>query len=605
MTNEMQPPIADLALLGDRRGAALVAPNGAIVWGAFERFDAHPVFAALLDAERGGHFAIRPRGDARVSRRYLGDSMVLETTFRTSDGVVSVTDGLALDTERPTLVRAVRGIEGRCGVEIDLRPRFEFGRTVPLLRAHEPLRAMIVGGPTALRITSSRPFEHDETCGCSAIWNLAAGEQAWICLEEAPAHLADTGSPPSDPIELLDRTRASWEAWTGACTYDGPYRDAVVRSALIVSALTDARTGAIVAAPTTSLPEVIGGVRNWDYRACWIRDSALDVVALYGLGFTQDANAYVDWLSRTAAGRARALQPVYGVGGERLLREVELDELDGYRGSRPVRIGNAAADQVQLDMFGELLDTIWLFRKHGGTIDDELWRFLCGIIDVVEARWEEADAGIWEARCRPEQWVSSKLFCWVAVDRAIRLADALGRLAPVERWTKLRDAIRTRIERDGVDPATGAFKRCLESGGVDATMLLVPLVRFLPGDDERVLRTIDRVVAELTEGDLVRRYRADDGLPGIEGAFVICSFWLVDALIAAGRLDEARERFERLLARANDVGILAEQIDPATGAMLGNVPQAFSHVGLIGTALNLARAERHGSSPWRSSVAAR
>jgi GH15 family glucan-1,4-alpha-glucosidase len=389
---------------------------------------------------------------------------------------------------------------------------------------------------------------------------------------------------------LLDEARAFWSNWAERCRYAGPYRDQVVRSALVLKGLTNAPTGAFVAAPTTSLPEVIGGERNWDYRFTWLRDSALALNALFMLGFREEAHEFMGWIRRTAAGRAADLQSMYGIGGERMLTEVELDWVEGYRASRPVRIGNRAVGQLQLDTYGELLDTAWLYHRHGGEIDRRLWTFLAGVVDVVEERWEQPDEGIWEVRSARQHWVSSKLFCWVAVDRAIRLAEDLELPADLVRWRALRRRIRRLILTRGVDDRTGAFKRCLDSNEADAAALLVPLVKFLSPDDPRVRATIARVEKELTSDGLVYRHRTEDGFAGKEGAFLICSFWLVDNLALVGRDAEARDLFERLLTYGNDLGLLSEEADPETGQLLGNFPQAFSHLGLIGAAIHLDHA---------------
>jgi GH15 family glucan-1,4-alpha-glucosidase len=386
----------------------------------------------------------------------------------------------------------------------------------------------------------------------------------------------------------LDETTSAWAAWADRCTYEGPYREQVVRSALVLKALTNGPTGSIVAAATTSLPEEIGGERNWDYRFSWLRDSTLTLNALFVLGYTDEANAYMAWLRRTTAGRASELQIMYGVGGERLLPEVELDWLEGYRGSRPVRIGNGAAQQFQLDTFGELLDTAWLWRRHGGEIDEIFWDFLSRVGGVVLERWRQADQGIWEIRGEPQHFVYSKVMAWVALDRLVRLAELDGRETD-PRWAAERDEIRTLIERDGVDDATQSFVQYFGSTTLDASNLMIPIVGFIPHDDPRARATADRIANELSADGFVYRYVTDgvDGLSGEEATFAICSFWLVECLARAGEGERARELFERLLGFCNDVGLLAEEIDPHSGELIGNFPQAFSHLGLIQAAIAL------------------
>ncbi|MGH2794373.1 MAG: glycoside hydrolase family 15 protein [Actinomycetota bacterium] len=587
-----QLPIGDYALIGDCHGAALVSRAGSIDWCSFHRFDAEPAFAHLINAHEGGSFSIAPAdGRARSSRSYLGDTNILLTRFVTDDGEAELVDFLARDPERGafhSLVRMIRCTDGRVTMRIVFRPRFDYGLTVPLMEMRSLTHGVVVGGAAGLAFWTSRPIEQLDVCECTTDWELSAGEDAWFTIRSTAAHLAGRAENPGKPGRLLEDTKAFWEEWASRCSYDGPHRAAVIRSALVVKALTNEPTGAIVAAPTTSLPEVIGGTRNWDYRYAWLRDSALDVYALYRLGYTDEAHAFMDWIRRTSAGDASRLQPVYGVGGERLLTEVELDHASGYRDSRPVRIGNRAATQVQLDVYGETLDTVWLHHRHDGAIDATLHRLIVGIVDEVERRWEEPDEGIWESRGGREYWVNSKLFCWVAVDRAIKLARAIKIDAPIERWRKLRRDIRICIDTRGVDPGTGAFTRCLDGPGYDAAALLAPLVGYLPPSDARVGATVEQIRANLERDGLIYRYRDPDGLPGDEGAFVVCSFWLVDNLAMLGRWDEASALFEDLLARANDVGLMGEQVGPA-GEVLGNFPQAFSHVGLIGAAVNLKK----------------
>jgi len=591
------PPISDYALISDCHSAALVSRDGSIDWCCFHRFDARPVFGRLLDWDKGGYFRIAPADAYRVTRRYRPNTNVLETRFETDTCVLLVIDCFVIEEDRDRhpphqLLRLVRCESGRGGVCVEFVPRFDFGRTIPRYEAHADDLGVVYGGSDALVLQSEIPLGLSDVCIAQGQVQMSEGDEAFLSLTYALPHELEAGritnTEVSRSIETTDRF---WVDWSSRCTYDGPYRDEVMRSALVLKALTNAPTGAIVAAPTTSLPEEIGGVRNWDYRYAWLRDSALNLKALFALGYTDEAHAFMGWVERTTAGRAQDLQILYGVGGERFLPEIELEGIDGYRSSRPVRIGNAAVDQFQLDVYGYLLDTAWLYHRHGGVIHESLWSMIEGVIDVVADRWSEPDEGIWEVRGGRRHFVSSKVMAWVAVDRAIRLARALGLPAQTERWSSLRREIRRRVLQDGVDPASGAFVQSFGDQRLDASTLLIPLVRFLRADDERVRATMERVATELAPGGLVYRYLdGDDGLPGGEASFVICSFWLVDNLAMAGEVDRAGHLFERLLSFTNDVGLLAEEIDPATGELLGNFPQAFSHVGLIGAALNLARA---------------
>ena len=597
------PPIADYALIGDAHSAALVSRDGSVDWCCFHRFDARPVFARLLDWQRGGHFRIAPARPYTAARRYLPGTNVLETRFTTDTGVVTVVDCFSVhpdpvdpDGERlhpyHQLLRLVRGEAGAVPMAVEFSPRFDYGRTVPRIDVLEPDVAVVYGGADALVYQSAGHVIQEGLADCRSGMVVGAGQATFAAVTYARPHELRVHRLSLDEVcSRIDRTRRFWEGWAAHCTYDGPYREAVLRSALVLKALTNAPTGAIVAAPTTSLPEDIGGVRNWDYRFTWLRDAALTLYALFILGYVDEAHAFMAWLKRTMAGRVEDLQVVYGVGGERFLPEMEMTSLEGYRRSGPVRVGNRAADQFQLDVYGYLLDTVWLYHRHGGEIDRAFWDLIRSVVDAVAGRWTEPDRGIWEVRGDMRHFVSSKVMCWVAVDRAIRLARARGLPADLERWRTLRADIRRRVEDEGVDPATGAFVQAFGSRALDASNLLIPLVRFLPPDDARVVATLRRTERELTADGLAYRYvERNDGLPGGEGTFTICTWWLVDNLALTGDVGAARELFERVLGYANDLGLLAEQIDPASGELLGNFPQAFSHVGLIGAAMNLRKA---------------
>jgi GH15 family glucan-1,4-alpha-glucosidase len=606
-SEDRYPPIGDYALLSDCHSAALVSTSASVDWSSMHRFDARSVFGRILDWERGGHFQVAPNGPASSSRRYLPGTNVLETTFQTPSGQLELTDALlvapAPDPASGSrvhpyhqLVRRLRCTSGEVEAEVVFEPRFEYGLTIPRLELISDDLATVFGGADALTLQSDVPLTWSDGSRCRGGARLTAGDEAWLVVTYDDAHLLEPRR--YRRAELADRLAATvsfWQAWSDRCSYDGPYRELVQRSALVLKGLQNSPTGAIAAAPTTSLPEGVGGVRNWDYRYTWIRDGVLTLLALFDLHYDEEADVFMRWLQRTTAGRAEDLQIMYGLGGERLLPEVELHQLDGYRGSRPVRIGNEAAEQFQLDVYGELLDTAWIYHRRGGDVDAAFWEFLRDVVELVTDRWQQPDRGIWEVRGDPRWFVSSQVMAWVAVDRGIRLVEDTGFAADVDRWRQVRDDIEARVLADGVDDQTGAFTRAFGERSMDASNLLLPLVGFVPGDDPRMVATVQRIEEELGVDGLLYRYRDDDGLPGGEGAWFICSFWLVDALIMSGRLDRARQLFERLIGFANDVGLLSEQVDPHTGQLLGNYPQAFSHIGLIRAATHLQRAEQKRS----------
>jgi len=611
------PPIADYALLSDCHSCALVSTDGSIDWCTFHRFEARPVFGRILDWAKAGFFRIAPLDDDyEPTRRYLPGTNVLETTFRTPTGTLVLTDFFCFRMPLPgedahsahpdhQLIRIARCTEGEVAVKVKLVPRFDYGLTTPRLETRADDLVVAYGGADALVLQSELPFGHAERSATQGNRTLRAGEEAFVVLTyQLPHELEPRRLTRHEVHARLEETRATWAAWADRCTYDGPYREQVVRSALVLKALTNGPTGSIVAAATTSLPEEIGGERNWDYRFSWLRDSALTLNALFATGYTAEAHAYMAWLKRTTAGRASELQIMYGVGGERLLPEVELDWLEGYRGSRPVRIGNGAAQQFQLDTFGELLDTAWLYRRHGGEIDEIFWDFLSRVGGVVLEKWREPDQGIWEIRGEPKHFVYSKVMAWVALDRLVKLAEEDGREGEVEAWRAARDEIRELIEAQGVDPETGAFVQSFGSSSLDASNLMIPIVGFVSHDDPRARATADRIADELSADGFVYRYVTDgvDGLSGEEATFAICSFWLVECLARAGEGERARELFERLLGFCNDVGLLAEEIDPHSGELIGNFPQAFSHLGLIQAAIALDMPE-HSMSMMESGAA--
>jgi GH15 family glucan-1,4-alpha-glucosidase len=607
MSVESYPPIADYALLSDCHSGALVSKDGSIDWCTFHRFEARPVFARILDWAKAGFFRIAPLHDDYAStRRYLPGTNVLETSFETPTGTLVLTDFFAFRvpasgedarSAHPAhqLIRIARCTDGEVAVKVKLVPRFDYGLTTPRLETLSDDLVIVYGGADALVLQSELPFGDAERSATEGNRTLHTGEQAFVVLTYQLPHELEPGRLTGEEVEAkLEETTSTWAAWADRCRYDGPYREQVVRSALVLKALTNGPTGSIVAAATTSLPEEIGGERNWDYRFSWLRDSALTLNALFALGYTDEAHAYMAWLKRTTAGRASELQIMYGVGGERLLPEVELDWLEGYRGSRPVRIGNGAAQQFQLDTFGELLDTAWLYRRHGGEIDEIFWDFLSRVGGAVLRKWREPDQGIWEIRGEPRHFVYSKVMAWVALDRLVRLAELDGRAGEVESWRAAREEIRELVEREGVDSESQSFIQYFGSRALDASNLMIPIVGFVPHSDPRAKATAERIVAELSADGFVYRYLTDgvDGLSGDEATFAICSFWLVECLARAGEGERARELFERLLAFCNDVGLLAEEIDPHSGELIGNFPQAFSHLGLIQAAIALDLPER-------------
>jgi alpha,alpha-trehalase len=600
------PPIGDYALISDCHSGALVSKDGSIDWCTFHRFEGRPVFGRILDWAKAGFFRIAPLDDDyEPTRRYLPGTNVLETTFQTPTGTLVLTDFFAFRVPAPgedahsahpdhQLIRIARCTEGEVAVKVKLVPRFDYGLTTPRLETRADDLVIVYGGADALVLQSELPFGDAERSATEGNRTLRAGEEAFVVLTyQLPHELQPQRLSSREVHAKLEETTSTWAAWADRCTYDGPYREQVVRSALVLKALTNGPTGSIVAAATTSLPEEVGGERNWDYRFSWLRDSALTLNALFALGYTEEAHAYMAWLRRTTAGRASELQIMYGVGGERLLPEVELAWLEGYRGSRPVRIGNGAAQQFQLDTFGELLDTAWLYRRHGGEIDEIFWEFLSRVGGVVLEKWGEPDQGIWEIRGEPQHFVYSKVMAWVALDRLVKLAELDGR-EPDSRWAAERDEIRALVERDGVDPESQSFVQYFGSRSLDAANLMIPIVGFVGHGDPRAKATAERIADELSADGFVYRYVADgvDGLSGEEATFAICSFWLVECFARAGEGERARGLFERLLGFCNDVGLLAEEIDPHSGELIGNFPQAFSHLGLIQAAIALDAPEQ-------------
>ncbi|MBA3984470.1 MAG: glycoside hydrolase family 15 protein [Acidimicrobiia bacterium] len=584
--------IEDYALIGDTQTAALVGRNGSIDWLCLPRFDSGACFAALLGDRSNGRWSVAPAGTAhRVERRYVPGTLVLETTFHTHDGTVRVTDCMPVRGEAPDVVRLVEGISGSVAMEMDLVVRFDYGSTVPWVRRLDGALSL-VAGPDALELVSAVPV-HGNDLSTTAAFTVGPGDRVPFVLTW---HLSTEQPPsPADTDRAVGDTVAWWQAWSAGCTAGGRWREEVRSSLVTLKALTYAPSGGIVAAASTSLPEVLGGIRNWDYRFCWLRDATFTLQALLAAGYEGEAVAWRDWLLRAIAGDPSQIQIMYGVAGERRLPELELDWLPGYEGSVPVRIGNAAAKQRQLDVYGEVMDALHQARLAGIPPDVESWEVQLALVDWLESGWRQPDSGLWEIRGAPRHFVHSKVMCWVAFDRAIRAVEGFGLDGPADRWRMLRGEIHQEVCERGWDDERRTFTQSYGSTELDASLLMLPMVGFLHPQDERVVGTIDAVRRELTVDGFVERYPTEhgmsvDGLPGREGAFLLCTFWLADALALTGQVDEASALFERLVGLTNDVGLLAEEYDPVQRRMLGNFPQAFSHVGLVNTALNLTEA---------------
>ena len=583
--------IEDYALLGDCQSAALVGLDGSIDWLCLPRFDSDACFAALIGGEENGFWRIAPVLPVRsVRRAYRPGSLTLETEITTDDGVIVLTDFMAVGEPAADLVRIVVGKSGWVAMRMELVIRTGYGLGIPWVRAI-PGGVQAIAGPDLFRLTTPVPL-HGERLRTLADFTVNAGDRVPFVFDWYPSHVVSP--PPVEPEVAFARCEAFWTEWTGRAKLDGPYAPSVLRSLITLKALTYAPTGGIVAAPTTSLPEHIGGTRNWDYRYCWVRDATFTLYAMLSAGFTDEAQQWREWLLRAAAGAPSQLQILYGIAGERRLVEVELGWLRGYEGSAPVRIGNKASEQLQLDVYGELMDTLHLCTEAGVTTDRDGWALQRALVNHLETAWREPDSGIWEVRGPRRHFTHSKVMCWVAFDRAVKAIEKWGYEGPLERWRSTRDAIHAEVCESAFDPALNSFVQFYGSTEPDASLLHLSIVGFLPPHDPRILGTVAAVERLLMKNGLVQRYlprQNVDGLPDAEGAFLACSFWLADALVLCGRVDDARVLFERLLALCNDVGLLAEEYDPVASRMLGNFPQALSHVALVNTALNLTRAE--------------
>lgn len=581
--------IEDYALIGDCESAALVGLNGSIDWLCLPRFDSPACFAALLGNEEHGHWSIAPAGEVRRgTRRYRGDTLIVETDFETADGAVTLIDFMTPRSGEPDIVRIVVGRRGQVAMRFDLVIRCDYGSIVPWVRKSGN-GICATAGPDAVLVHAAVPLR-GENFHTLCEFTVSEHERVPFVLMWFPSH--EPQPKALDAEAALAQTERWWQEWSGRCTYTGADRAAVVRSLITLKALIYAPTGGIVAAPTTSLPERLGGVRNWDYRYCWVRDATYTLYALLLGGYTEEACAWREWLLRAVAGKPSELNIMYGLSGERRLPEWELDWLPGYEGAAPVRIGNDACRQYQLDVYGELMDTLHLARRAGLHPNENSWRVERALADFLESGWREPDNGIWEMRGPERHFTHSKVMAWVAFDRMIKAVERFGLAGPVERWRALRSAIHAEVCQRGYDPAQHTFVQYYGATEPDASLLMMPLVGFLPADDERVRGTVAAVERELMHSGLVARYVTHaevDGLPPGEGCFLACTFWLADNYALAGRHDEARALFDRLLGLRNDVGLLAEEYEPNSGRLLGNFPQALSHIALVNTACNLAQ----------------
>jgi GH15 family glucan-1,4-alpha-glucosidase len=592
--------LEEYALIGDAHSAGLVSSDGSIDWLCLPRFDSGSVFGALLDAEAGGSWRICPAGDFSSSRAYRDSSMVLETTFETSSGRALLVDCLPLEeSSDPNIPREVRpgdlvarmviGVSGHVDMTMRYAPRFDYGYVLPFFKVDGEV-VTAVGGPDALDLNADVPLTVADA-SVEAEFRISEGEQTSFIARYRPSHEESLPAVlPSSCSTYVEQTDRFWRDWSGRSTYEGPWSTQMQRSLLTLKALTYSPTGGIVAAATTSLPEALGGVRNWDYRYCWLRDATFSLELLLNCGYKAEAVEWRDWLLRAVAGDPEDLQIMYGVRGERRLLEYELPWLSGYEGASPVRVGNAATEQFQLDVYGEVMDAFHSARHAGIDTPPEAWALECDIVQFVGEHWRDPDEGIWEVRSGRRHFTHSKVMAWVALDRAVAAVERYGEEGPIDTWKRVRREIQEDVFAHGYDDERGYFVRAYDDPELDASLLMLPLVGFIPATDERMRRTIEAIQHDLVEDGLVLRYRTDrspDGLPPGEGTFLMCSFWLVDTLLLLGRRDEALRMFERLLKLSNDVGLLSEQFDSRRGRLVGNFPQAFSHTALATSALAL------------------
>jgi GH15 family glucan-1,4-alpha-glucosidase len=596
------PPISDYALISDCHCNALISRAGSVDWCCMQRIDDDSCFGRLLDWDRGGHCAVTPADpDYESTRRYIPETMILETHFKTAKGEVRLCDFFAMDTSGAAhqsydLIRIIDGISGEMELRVEVCPRFDYGEIAPYMTRDAGGAYTAIGSNKGLIIHTDIPFEVMKHMDMAALCRVKAGDRSRLMINsQCPELIAETiasGSPAAADIDaLFDSTLHWWKVWSERIRPPFELDERTRRSTLALKSLTFERTGAIAAASTTSLPEWIGGERNWDYRYSWIRDSVFTVRALHDLGYVTEADRFHQFIQRSSAGNADELQIMYGIDGKRRLTEIELDWMEGYKESRPVRIGNRAAKQNQLDIYGELLEMAWEWHESGHPTDPHYWTFLENVVDTACRRWNEQDHGIWEVRGEPQHYVHSKVMCWVAVHCGVMLAEANKFTAPTERWSRTRDEIRHAVETKGYDEERGIFVQTFEDDYLDASLLLMPHVGFIDYKDERMIRTVDAICEDLEVDGLLLRYKSPDGLKGKEGMFLPCTFWLVDCLAHQGRTEMAWEYYDRALACANDLGLFSEEYDVEGKQMLGNFPQGLTHVSQIMARLALSGVE--------------
>lgn len=597
MNKSGYPPIRDYGYIADCHSSALVSRYGSIDWCCMPRVDSPSCFGRLLDWKTGGYCKIAPEDPSEVSRRYAEESLILETTFRTSDGEVRLLDCFTMrkgGEHHPhrQILRMVEGIKGDMELRVEIRPRFDYGAVRPWIRSYKKEYFIALGGSNGLLICGDIPLRLNQRHDLAGVCRVRVGLRLRLSLLFREPSELDEGVIEVPDAEELDRrfeeTSEWWKRWSSRTRVSGEYAREARRSAVVLKGLSNAPSGAIAAAPTTSLPEAMGGARNWDYRFSWIRDSAFTVRSLAQVGHDVEADGFRRFVERTAAGSADEVQVVFGVGGERRLQEIAINRLDGYKGSKPVRVGNAAEGQTQLDLYGEILDLAWNWYCRGHKPDEDYWDFLVDVLNATVEKWHLPDQGIWEMRDRPRHFVQSKAMCWSALDRGVRMAEELGRDAPVEKWKEVRGRIRRTIEEKGYDRDRGVFIQAFDFPRMDAALLLLPLTGFVEYGDERMVRTVDAIQEELGENGFLRRYASDDdGMEEREGAFLACSFWLVECLAKQGREEEAHKVFKKALSAGNDLCLFSEEHDPQTGEMLGNFPQGLTHLSLIAAVVAL------------------